>query len=246
MKRILLVEDERKIREGLAAMIERMQCGFRVAGQAANGVEALEWWTANEADVVLTDIRMDRMGGLQLIARLRETRPKLPFVVLSGYGEFEYAREALRHGVVDYLLKPIQSAELSQVLHRLGAELDGERGDAGRPAAEEEEKERRTIRLAKELILQSLDREISLQSLADRLYLHPKYLSGLFKKETGQNLSDFVTNARLEKAKRLLAETHIKVADVAALCGFTNTKYFMTVFKTKIGVTPSEYRDFPD
>jgi YesN/AraC family two-component response regulator len=239
MLKVLLVEDEAKIRDGLAAMIEAVSGGFSVAGQTSDGKEALSWLKTNSVDIVITDIRMGEMNGLELLARLRQLFPKLPVIVVSGYSDFEYAKEAIRHGVVDYLLKPVNRVELASVLRRVR-----EQRDEGAAAPDPEgEKTKWAIRRAKEIIRDSLGGEISLQLLADQLFLHPKYLSIIFKKETGQNLSDYVTDCRIKKAKLLLSETNLKVLEIAQMCGFGNYKYFMTVFKQKAGVTPSEFRN---
>lgn len=245
--RILLVEDEKKIREGLAAMIEQASFGMSVAGQADNGKEALQWLKTHGADAVVTDIRMGEMNGIEMLIRLRALYPELPVVIVSGYGDFEYAKEAIRHGVVDYLLKPVNKTELCSVLRKLHEKWKEERGLADETAEEQEGQEalsgRRTIRKVKELIHGSLDRELSLQYLADVLYLHPKYLSVLFKKETGHNLSEYVTSCRIEKAKQLLRDSNLKIADIAGICGFHNNRYFMTLFKQRTGQTPTEFRN---
>jgi len=91
-----------------------------------------------------------------------------------------------------------------------------------------------------------LHQDISLQYLADQVNLNHRYLSVLFKTETGQNLSDFVMQCRMDKAKELLRGTQLKVQDISRLAGYPNAKYFMTVFKQLVGVTPTEYRDCAD
>ncbi|WP_217597393.1 AraC family transcriptional regulator [Cohnella sp. GbtcB17] len=104
-------------------------------------------------------------------------------------------------------------------------------------------KERLLIRQVKELISQKLDRDISLQLLAGEVYLHPKYLSDLFKRETGVNLSDYVTERRMAKAKHLLRSTTLRIGDVASMCGLPNSKYFASRFKQRTGCTPTAFRE---
>ena len=242
--RILLVEDEKKIREGLAAMIEQADAGIAVAGQAENGKEALQWLKANVADAVMTDIRMGEMNGIEMLIRLRTLYPDLPVVIVSGYSDFEYTKEAIRHGVVDYLLKPVNKVELSGVMIRLHEQWKAQHGLAAEQEEDQETlQERKAIRQVKAIIHASLDKELSLSYLAEMLYMHPKYLSVLFKKETGQNLSEYVTKSRIEKAKQLLQETNLKIMEIADLCGFHNTRYFMTVFKQQTGQTPTAFRN---
>ncbi|MGG1516144.1 response regulator [Paenibacillus oryzisoli] len=245
---ILLVEDEMKIRQGLRKIVEDVIPGGLRITEAGNGREALDWLRTQErVDLVITDIRMGEMNGIELIKRTKETHPDTPFVIISGYDEFGYAREALRYGVRDYLLKPIERVELASVLQKITdqrhAALGG--GAAGGSGGEQpqDEKDKLMIRRVKELVIHHLNQDISLQFLAERVYLHPKYLSDMFKRETGQNLSDYVTGRRMEKARKLLKETTLKVAEVAMMCGFANHKYFASLFKQQTGCTPTEFRD---
>ncbi|MBB6637691.1 response regulator transcription factor [Cohnella thailandensis] len=238
---ILLAEDEPKIRQGLRAIIEDVVKNELRILEADNGKTAFEMFrTSERMDLVITDIRMKEMDGLELLRRIKQEQKDTPIVVISGHDEFEYAREALRYGVMDYLLKPIERVELARVLARIQAE--GKGGPAG-DESPEPDKERLVIRKVKELIQQSLEQEISLQFLAERVYLHPKYLSETFKRETGQNLSDYVTERRIAKARQLLSGTTLKVAEVAAMCGIPNHKYFASLFKQHTGATPTEYRE---
>ena len=176
--KILLVEDEKKIREGLAAMIEQSITGVTVAGQAEHGKEALQWLKTHPVDVVVTDIRMGEMNGIELLNRLRAVYPHLPVAIISGYSDFEYTKQAIRNGAVDYLLKPINRVELTAMMTRLIGQWKGERGASlviNGEEAEGKEPSKRMIRKAKQLIHESLNQELSLQYLADLLYLHPKH-----------------------------------------------------------------------
>lgn len=243
---ILLVEDEPKIRQGLRAIIEDViKKGLHIR-EAGNGKEALEWLRTNSGtDLVITDIRMGEMNGLELTKRVKQLYPELPLIVISGHDEFGYAREALRYGVLDYLLKPIERVELATLLNRVQEKVQAKQGaDAGEERVDDQQESGRLlIRKVKELVRQSLDKDISLQFLAEHVYLHPKYLSDLFKRETGQNLSEYVTQKRIDKAKQLLKDTTLKIAEVSEMCGFANHKYFASLFKQHVGQTPSEFRE---
>ena len=99
-----------------------------------------------------------------------------------------------------------------------------------------------TVQLVKEFIEQNLDTSISLAMLAEVAYMHPSYLSALFKKETGQNLTDYIVNCRIRRAMELLAHPHYKIYEVASAVGYGDAKYFSNVFKTATGMTPREWR----
>ncbi|MGO4370161.1 response regulator transcription factor [Paenibacillus sp. 2TAB19] len=243
---VLLVEDEIKIRQGLRKAIEDVITNGLRLTEASNGLEAIEWLQTQErVDLLITDIRMSEMDGLELLKRLKQTNREMPIIVISGHDEFVYAREAMRYGAIDYLLKPIDRVELARVIARV-QEKNGSGAGTGReddPNDTSDDKQRLMIRKVKEFVKQSLDQDLSLQLLSQQVYLHPKYLSDIFKRETGQNLSDYVTERRLEKAKKLLKETTLKISEIAPLCGFANHKYFASLFKQHIGCTPTEYRE---
>lgn len=125
--RVLLVDDEEEIREGIRRKIDWAGLGFQLAGTAENGVDALELAEQLRPDVVLTDIKMPYMDGLELCRRLKPLLPAAKLVVFSGFDEFEYARQAVGMNVSEYILKPINAPELCGVLSRLREQLDGER-----------------------------------------------------------------------------------------------------------------------
>lgn len=115
-RKLLIVDDEIIIREALAGIIDYEKLGYDVIGTAKNGMEAYEIICRENPDVVLTDIRMPVMDGLELIERTEKSNPDVWFIVLSGYDEFEYARRAMRYGVREYLLKPTDPEQLEKVL----------------------------------------------------------------------------------------------------------------------------------
>ena len=125
--RVLLVDDEEEIREGIRRKIDWAGLGFSLAGTAGNGADALELCEQLRPDVVLTDIKMPYMDGLELCRRVKPLLPAAKLVVFSGFDEFEYARQAIGMNVFEYILKPINAPELSDVLARLREQMDQER-----------------------------------------------------------------------------------------------------------------------
>ena len=122
---ILLVDDE-ELRVGIREKICWETLGFSLVGEAANGQDALELAEQLCPDVVLTDIKMPFMDGLELCRRLKQQFPAIRLVIFSGFDEFAYAKQAIGMNVFEYLLKPLNAAELSEVLHRLHEEMDKE------------------------------------------------------------------------------------------------------------------------
>ncbi|WP_110932003.1 response regulator transcription factor [Paenibacillus bouchesdurhonensis] len=124
---VLIVDDEPKLREGLRTFIDWEDLGYRVVDTAANGNEALEKYAVCQPELVIADIRMPGMDGLQLIGRLREQNPLLHILILSGYADFDYAKKAIAHRADGYLLKPVDEDELVEYLHGIRAAIEGER-----------------------------------------------------------------------------------------------------------------------
>lgn len=125
---VLVVEDERDQRSALIEMVDWESAGFEVVGEAENGFEALDMTETLEPDLILTDIRMPMMTGLELAARVRELRPAVQIVILSGYDSFEYARTAINYNIVSYLLKPISPSELTEELKEIHRRMDEKLG----------------------------------------------------------------------------------------------------------------------
>lgn len=126
MYRLVIVEDEIVTRQGMERYFDWKRYGFEVVNAFPDGMEALAWIKNNACDVVITDIMMSRLDGLELAARLRQTRPEIKVIILSGYSTFDYAKQAIQNKVVEYLLKPIDEDDLARVLQKLKKQLDEE------------------------------------------------------------------------------------------------------------------------
>lgn len=121
---VLVVEDEHDQRCALIEYVDWASAGFEVIGEAENGVEALELLETLEPDLILTDIKMPMISGLELAARVREIRPATQIVILSGYDSFEYAQTAINYNIISYLLKPISPAEMLAELTKIHNRMD--------------------------------------------------------------------------------------------------------------------------
>lgn len=134
---VFIVDDEKLIRDGMKKLLRWEEHGFQIIGEAANGRDALQSVLENPPDIVLTDLRMPSMDGLGLAAALSEKAPSVEVVIITGYDEFEYAKEAVRTGVFDYLLKPVSQSELLETMTRLRQKILSRR--IGYPFEEEEQ-----------------------------------------------------------------------------------------------------------
>ena len=124
--RIMLVDDEEEVRKAMIRQMDWERLGFTVVGDAENGQEALEKLEQLEPEVIMTDIRMPYMDGLTLTARIREKYPSIKILIFSGYDDFEYAQQAIKLNVTEYILKPVNGEELAEILNRIKISLDQE------------------------------------------------------------------------------------------------------------------------
>lgn len=232
MKEILVVEDEAIIRQGLKILLEQVIGGFQVM-EAKSGEEGLTLFHQRIPHLIITDIRMGGMDGLSFISKVRQVSNEVPILILSGHSDFEYARTAMRYGITDYLLKPINRVELSETLSKLFKD-------------DEEDKIETSKQFKKILqyIHDHLSHEITLKHIADYVDLNPQYVGQLFKTELNQTFTDYITEERLKRAKQLLKGTSLKVYEVAQLSGYKSPKHFMTIFKQEVGTTPVQFRNF--
>jgi two-component system response regulator YesN len=246
MHTVMIVDDEFNIRDGLVHAVPWDTIGVKVVAEARDGGEALELARTARPDVVVTDISMDEMDGLEFTSRLLAERPRTKVIILSGYGEFSYAQKALQLRVAAYLLKPVTPEDLLVSVADAVRSLEDEKEKARRlgelPA--ETVEGRAVIRRAREYLEQFYgDHETSLETMADHLGLTAAYLSRLFKVETGRNYSEELAALRIEKAKELLTRTNLRSSEVGQRVGYANPQYFATAFRKATGVSPSEYRE---
>lgn len=248
--KMLIVDDEGRIRLGLQAMVEAMDLPIAIMGLCANGIQAMDkmnGWEAEDCKVLLTDIKMPMMDGMKLIERTRSDYPDAHIILLSGFNEFEYARQAIRFGVEEYLSKPVNKKELFQVLKRVAESLpveDASVKGAGEPLPVEPKEHKRQIIAEVIRILEAdLNQAFDLNELSSKAGLNPSYLCKLFKKETNKTITDYVTDLRMEKAKHIL-EDHpdVKMYEVGSLVGYSDPVYFTKLFKKSVGKTPKEYQ----
>lgn len=233
MKTILLVDDEKASRELFKMTVYWEQTDYKIAGEARNGVQALEMLLAQPYDLVITDVQMPVMDGIELIRRIREIMPEQKIAVLSCHERFEYAKQAFKLGIVDYLIKDyITHTEVKEVLERL--ELPDNPTNA-------ESRYTPRIRNIITYIEQHIAEDISLLQLEKTFNVHRVHLTRQFKLETGCTPGNYIRNLRIEKAKQLLLEGVYPISEIIAQIGFRNPQNFYTAFKKLTGVTPNEF-----
>ncbi len=238
MLRVFLAEDEYVIREGIKKNIDwsAHQCEF--CGEAGDGETALEKVRELKPDLIISDIRMPFMDGLTFCAKAKEEFPEVQIILLTGYEEFEYARKAIRIGVARYLTKPISRDELSEVLDEIVAKSQKEI-----PAENDGEYRDVIYRIFSFVEEHFSEEDLSLTKVAEHIGLSPNHLSKVFKDETGQSFTKYLTDYRINVAKKMLDSSKKRSSEIAELVGYPDPHYFSSVFKKQTGLTPSQYRE---
>ncbi|MEC0127895.1 response regulator transcription factor [Paenibacillus pabuli] len=243
--RTIIVEDEALIRRNVSRKFSELSTRFEVVGEARNGEEALQLMEHMVPDLVVTDIQMPVMNGLELAKHLYFAYPHVKIVILSGHHEFEYARQAIRYNVEDYLLKPLTKEQLRTLLDAMELRLGSAEDSLAhvRAVLDEQVKPEDIAEAVKRYLKQNYMHEITLQDMAGQMHFSVDYLGKCFKKVTGETPLKYMTGLRINEAKRMLVtreDMDIKIVGKAV--GYSDSHYFSRIFKNKTGLYPSEYR----
>lgn len=242
-RKLVIVDDETLVIEGIKAIIKRIGADVEVVGSAQDGMQAQRVIRNTKPDIVVTDIRIPYLDGLSLIEECKEFCPDTSFIIISGYQEFEYARKAIRLDVVDYITKPVTIDKLQTALEMTKRRqinddvLSDDKTDTQKP-----DSGHKAIDQIIEYVSKNYNKDVGLTELSELVGMNPAYLSVLFKETLGKTYIKYLTGIRVEKACALLAEGN-KVSTVASMVGISDVHYFGEIFKKYTGKTPREYRD---
>ncbi len=235
--RVLLVDDEIMIREGFKKLFDWEAHECVVVGEAADGMEAITKIDEEQPDIVIMDINIPIINGLKVIQLSRVKYPSMAFVIVSGYDDFSYCREALRLQITDYILKPVNYEEFGSCIDQLKISLYNNEVKE-KPVVKKE----RVITGITKYMQEHLSEDVSLHILSEEFHLNSQYISQLFRNEIGVNFLTYLTNIRMEHAKKLLLSSSLSIAEVSEQSGYGDYRVFTKVFKKSEGITPSQYR----
>lgn len=241
----IIVEDEKNIRERLKHHFPWQQFQIEIVGEAENGLQAMELIKHLKPNLVFTDIKMPQMDGLQLAKELAELYPQIITIVISAHNDFNFAQKAIEHNVKGYLLKPVLKNDFMQLMERIYKDLQTHTTESESVILTQAViEENKYVEFAKKYVLDHYRDPISLKDIADHLYISEAYFSNLFSHVTGSAFTVYLNDVRIEKAKELIKYTNESLNEISISVGFNSHSYFNRVFKSKVGVSPLEFRKF--
>ncbi|MGA1791152.1 MAG: response regulator [bacterium] len=229
--RILLVDDDKDFREEFIEYLEEYKITEASSGeQALNLIEE-----PNEIDLVILDVMMPGLSGTEVLKRMKKMSPDLGIIILTGYSSKDIIIEALKGHADDYIEKPLHIDQTKRIIERIleskqeSIDIDGSDITA-------------KVERVKRFLERNYNKKVSLKVAAETVCLSPKYLSRIFKENTGIGFNEFKLKIKIEKAKHLLNKGGYNINQVAYKLGYKNTESFMRMFKRNTGHTPSYFK----
>ncbi|WP_138752550.1 response regulator transcription factor [Paenibacillus sinopodophylli] len=250
MYKLLIMDDEPQILEGMKRILDWKQYGFSRIDTCESTDAAMSKVVEQQPDVAIFDVCVGKDLGYETIRRLNELQIPTKYVIMSGYSEFKYAQEAIRCGVKDYLLKPLDRTKLQQVIEKIIVEDLG--GTVGNVSCESLNKDPvlgvsydRLSKLVNRILLMiktEYAQNITLKSVAELFQMNSTYLGQLFLKESGMKFSEYLMAYRMLLAQQHIQSSDEKISTIAVSVGYNNLNYFYTHFHSFFGKSPSDLR----
>ena len=249
MYRVVVIEDEEAIRKGIIMSIDFSALNCILIGEASNGVEGIKLIQEKKPDIVITDVTMPLMSGIEMIEQTLEFN--YTSIIISGYDEFSYAKKAIKLGVCDYLMKPIDKEELNNVIQSIVSGFDLSSKISGLLKEKNQiehiqlletlNKEDHLVDKIMEYINLHYSEKIFLSDIADVLNYSESLLSKRFRRVTQMTFNEYLNRFRIQKSIEYMKKGTYGLTEISDICGFSDYKYFSTVFKKYTGYTPSQF-----
>lgn len=244
---VIIAEDEILLLDNLIKKVNDSNTDFEVIGKAQTGTQAYELIKQLHPDLLITDIRMPVMDGLELIKQVRDHYPHMDIIIISGYSEFEYAKTAIKYHVNDYLLKPIDAESIEKVLLELQNKIHLRNHNISEYFANESSGTLTASKLAdmvKNYLIENSKDEVNMNQIAQTLNYSPSYLTKVFTNEYQCTPSKYLISLRIQQAEHMLIHNpDLTIRQIGEAVGYPDQGYFSRIFKKQIGYSPLEYRE---
>jgi len=248
MYNLLIVDDEPIIRRGIKSLATLAEIGISEIFEAGNAEKCLEIVDKEHIDIIMLDINMPNTDGLTLAKMLKEKNKNFAIIMVTGYDYFEYMQTAIRLGVDDYLLKPVNKTDIELVLRRLidkieKIRLENRLSELSVTSENITTGDNSSFKAVREYMNEHLfDSDLSLGYMAENLGFNSSYLSGIIKQIYGIPFQEYLTLKRMEQAKILCLSTDMKNYEIAEEIGYEDVNYFTNRFKKTFGITPKQFK----
>ncbi len=254
MLKIIIVEDEDFIRKGIMYTINWLSMDCVIVADAADGEEGLEKIIKYEPDIVITDIKMPKMDGMEMICKAQKY-VRFYSLILTSYSEFDYAKKAIELRAYDYLLKPVDEGKIKRIINTLHNEIDTSRKEALllentrnnesyldlNYYMQADYKENNFVKTAIQKIADNYVEKISVESISEEIGVSASYLSRKFKEATNHTFLDLLNRYRVQQAVKLLCTEKYRVYEISDMTGFSDYKHFCAVFKKYTSMSPTGF-----
>ena len=234
MWKVLVADDEAYILEALDKLIDWQGLGCELVCRVSNGKEAIEQLGRIRPDIVITDIKMPIMDGLQVARHIYENYAAMQVIILTAYADFSYAQKAIDYGVFGYVVKTDILETLPETIGKAIQKLGAEESKGKEDTYED------IFGRLQKYIEKNYMKRITLSDISQEIHANGNYLSRLYKRKTGQNLFDSINRMRLNRAKAYIAKGY-RIVEAAEAVGFEDISYFSRVFRKLEGCSPREY-----
>ena len=248
MYNLLIVDDEPIIRRGIKSLAILSEIGINKIFEAGNAEKCLEIIDKEQIDIIMLDINMPNTDGLTLAKMLKEKNKNFAIIMVTGYDYFEYMQTAIRLGVDDYLLKPVNKTDIELVLKRMidkieKIRLENRLWELNVTSESIPSGDNSSFKTVREYMNEHLfDSDLSLGYMAENLGFNSSYLSGIIKQIYGIPFQEYVALKRMEQAKILCLSTDMKNYEIAEEIGYEDVNYFTNRFKKTFGITPKQFK----
>ncbi len=241
--RIVVVEDEYYVRRGIIDAFDWDSLGCVIVGEATNGRDGIKVIEDKMPDLVIADIEMPVMNGIEMVKHLNCKNLSIEYIFLTAHRNFDYVHSALKMEVSDYILKPFQYDDLDKAIKSAKLRVFGDRDNEGlNSRIDNIEVDNAYVKNAIEYVRKNYSKEISNITISEHLNINSSYFCRLFKKETGFTFVQYLINYRIRVATRLLSNFDMRISEVAEQVGFSDSNYFSNTFKKITGSSPKAYQ----
>lgn len=242
MYKLLIADDETLERQAMRLVIGRAFKNLSIVEDAKTGDEAVLLAKKYSPHIIIMDIKMPEKNGLEAQREISKFLPDVKTIILTAYDDFNFAQNAIKLGVKDYILKPAKPSELEDSINKILPLLDTREKNYSNLGNNKMDSNKNAIYTAIEFINKNFNKNINLESTAKQVHLSPQYFSRYFKYNTGINFIDYLSKIRLKESKRLLIDTDKSISSIALCVGYIDPAYFSKVFTKYEGLSPNKYR----